>query len=107
MAIEHARPFPSNPSEDANFGKAMEFPESAIEAYGRYRESRKEGFLIDFEEPQLTEEEKAFSFFRLSSQNWEKEIEWLEQIIVGVKEYSPRIYEQVMEEHKKMIAKRP
>jgi hypothetical protein len=73
-----------------NFGEAMEFPATSIDAW-EYGEE-----LLAPTDPRLTSEEKAFLFFRLSASDWEKEVEWLEQLIAGVKQYSPQIYNQVM-----------
>jgi len=88
----------AKPQEDyvRAFGRTMEYPLSAVEAFGASTATRDDDHLLDFDDSRLTQEEKAFSFFRLSKAHWEEEIQWLEQIIAGVKQYSPKIYEQVM-----------
>lgn len=79
-------------------GKAMEFPDTAIVAFDEYMSTNYSPLLLS-DESLLTEEEKAFSFFRYSKNNWHKEVEFVEQIIHGIKEYSPRIYDEVMSKH--------
>jgi hypothetical protein len=80
----------------------MGFPESAIQAYSEARKSENidaSGLLLPMEdyEMYLTEEERAFVFFRLSKENWLEEIEWIKQIITEIKKHSPEIYKQVVE----------
>ena len=92
-AIVHAQPIPDS---HELYGLAMEFPESAVISYSKWREGG-EVRLIESGDSRLTDEENAFMFFRLSEDNWQEEIIWLEQIIAGVKLYSPAIYKQVMD----------
>ena len=93
----HAMPRES--VDHAKLGSAMELPRTAVDAFGKYVANKNEESVLDPEKSELTEEEKAFLFFRLSKDSWMDEIEWIEQIIAGVKEYSPKIYEQVMNAH--------
>ncbi len=77
--------------DHASFGKAMDFPVTAVEAYAN------ESKLVQWGDwSRLTEEEKAFLFFRFSEEHFDEEVKWLEQIIAAVKRYSPTIYEEVM-----------
>jgi hypothetical protein len=84
------------------YGEAMDFPKTSVEAFAERYDLDKDDdkdTLIDVwdkDKDKLTDEERAFIFFRLSKDNWEEEIQWLEQIISGVKEYSPEIYKEVM-----------
>lgn len=105
-AIIKTRPFYADPNYDQKFGESMDFPQTSIDAFKKYRETYNQEVFIDKNsDERLTYEEKAFLFFRLSSENWESEIQWLEQIISAVKEYSPKIYREVMEEYSKSILK--
>lgn len=82
--------------DDEGYGRAMGFPESAIDAYSRKTDGDS---LLEHEEKErlLTDEEKKFLGFRLSRENYEQEIEWVEQMIAAVKKYSPKIYSQIMQ----------
>jgi hypothetical protein len=97
-AMVHAQPIPD---DHESFGQAMEFPKSSIKAWNSYIDSNDESFLLSQDDPRLSDEEKAFLFFRLSANNWEQEIILVEQIIAGVKLYSPEIYSQVMTNYNK------
>jgi hypothetical protein len=87
----------SYPADDyhTKYGKAMEFPDTAIEAFNKSINTNNDELLL-WNEDLLTDEEKAFTFFRYSKDNWQKEVEFVEQIIDGIKEYSPKIYAEVM-----------
>ncbi len=93
-ASKHAVPFPPN---DELYGLSMDFPASAVKAYVNMRNNNES--LLDSNDNRLSDEEKAFIFFRMSKDDWESEIAWLEQVIAAVKEYSPAIYDEVMEEY--------
>lgn len=95
FALSHAKQIPD---DRKLFGQAVDYPDSAIVAFEDHL-AKGEDSLMDSNHYEFTEEEKAFTFFRLSKANWEKEIVWLEQIIAAVKEYSPEIYSQVMDSY--------
>ncbi len=86
-----------------NVGESMEYPATAIEAFQKYDETGGKS-VLPRDDTKRTDEEKAFSFFRMSVNNWEEEVKWLEQIIAGIKEYSPKIYQQVVVEYEFMEA---
>jgi len=93
FAIEHAKQI--SDSREL-FGEAVDYPITAVRAFEQHLIERKDT-LLPSDSSNLTDEEKAFTLFRLSKANWEEEIIWLEQIIAAVKEYSPEIYRQVMD----------
>ena len=80
----------SGKDDHIEFGRAMDFPETSVIAY------TDKSKLAPFDDPRLTDEEKAFRFFRFSDENFEEEVVWLEQIIAAIKHYSPAIYSEVM-----------
>jgi hypothetical protein len=94
-AIRDARPMPD---DHAAFGRAMDFPETSIQAFEQFRQG--EDALMPIGSEAMTPEEQAFSFFRFSKDNFEEEVPWLEQIIAGTKEYSPAIYNEVISSRK-------
>lgn len=103
-AIENA--FIINRDGHKAFGDSMEFPDTAIAAFQQYVKKGDTQALLPLDDVQLTEEERAFSFFRFSSENWEKEIQWLEQIIAGVKEYSPVLYNRIISDYRNSSKRR-
>lgn len=87
---------------DESFGAAMGYPTTAIAAYGSYVKTGDASEVLPMSayHEHLTEEERKFLFFRLSRDNYEKEIEWLEQLIAAVKLYAPHLYEDVMKQNR-------
>lgn len=87
--------------DNEHFGLAMGFPETAVDAYSSGNGGYNNDLLLRREELKniLTDEERKFLFFRLSKESYEKEVEWIEQIIAAVKQHSPEIYNQVMKEN--------
>jgi hypothetical protein len=86
-------------SDNRHFGTSMGFPATSVEAYSRWQENKKENDLLMPQKEYhkvLTKEEDKFVFFRLSKEHYEEEIEWVEQIIAAVKQYAPRLYEEVI-----------
>jgi hypothetical protein len=99
-AIEHGSYF----SRDHEaFGKAMDYPPTAVKAFSESRMTGDKSNLMPNSEEnrELTEEERRFAFFTFSKEHFEEEVAWLEQLIAGVKEYSPVIYQQIMGEQYK------
>jgi len=95
-AMKNSKPFEGQENWDKNFGEAMDFPSSSIEAFV----SKDKSLLpSEDEKDKLTDEEKAFLFFKLSKDNWQVEIQWLEQIISAIKVYSPKIYNEVIDNY--------
>lgn len=95
QAMEESRHLAEGAIDHRKFGEAMDFPATAVAAWQQYIDTRDNTKLLDMDDGRLTDEEKAFRFFRFSKDSWEEEIQWLEQIIAGVKLYSPTIYQQV------------
>lgn len=90
---------------EAVFGLAMGFPESAVHNFQQTRNrddsetAHQELFLSSQEEKELlTAEESAFTFFRLSKAHWKEELAWVHDIIDATKKYAPKIYAGNMEE---------
>jgi hypothetical protein len=100
-AIEKTRPNYADKNYHQKFGESMDFPKSSIEAFVESQKNGKKELVLNVSDDKLTDEEKAFLFFKLSSKNWEEEIQWLEKIISAVKEYSPKIYNEVIEQYRK------
>lgn len=75
------------------FGLALGFPKTAVDAFVNRDDLLNEDNLPD----DFTEEDRKFRFFVFSKSGYKEELEWLRKIIEGVKEVSPKIYEQVMD----------
>lgn len=101
QAMEESRRFAEEVIDHRKFGEAMDFPPTAVDAWEQFVRTRDKKKLLDIDDEQLTDEERAFTFFRLSKDNWEEEIRWVEQIIAAVKMYSPAIYDQIITEYEK------
>lgn len=96
--ISEAMNTPLFGEDDKAFGKAMGYPETAVEAYAHTysREKKKDLLLLREEEKEvLTKEEQKFLFFRLSRANYKKEIEWVEQVMAALKKHMPELYEKI------------
>lgn len=104
--IAIAREIPAaHVSEHKKFGLAMGYPDTAVQAFTEAFSTNNFDVLLTKEEETnlLTEEEKKFLYHRLSKKEYAKEIESTEQIIVAVKKYSPKIYEQVMRKNNSSV----
>lgn len=95
-AMEQTLRFTEGYKDHEAFGEAMDFPSTAITAWQEFIDTDDGASLLSMNDERLTDEEKAFKFFRFSKEHWEDEVQWIEQIIAGVKMYSPKIYQQVM-----------
>ena len=91
---------------DEEYGRAMDFPETAVTAYGQYVQTGDEKLLLPLFDPRLTAEEQAFTNSRLSEANWEEEIQWREQLMAGVLEHSPKIYSDIIDDFEKHLETR-
>lgn len=90
----------------SEYGRAMDYPETAVLAYERAQETGDNESLLNIYDPRITEDEQAFTNSRLSEENWEEEIQWREQIMAGVLEYSPKLYTEVIEDFQSYLEKK-
>jgi hypothetical protein len=88
------------------YGRAMDYPETAVQAYEQYQMTEDKSLLVPIYDPRLTDEEIAFTNSRLSEANWEEEILWREQLMAGVLEYSPKIYNEIIENFQVYLEKK-
>jgi len=88
-----------SPRDHEAFGNALDYPTTAVAAFSTAQKTKDRSILMPLTDvnTSLTEEERKFSFFRFSKDHFEEEVAWLEQLIAGVKEYSPALYKQVMD----------
>ncbi len=91
----------SNPEKvdaEKEFGLAMGFPETSVEAY---QQARSRGLRQTPDSPvlerkdyhaMLTPEENEFTFFVLSRDHYKEELKWVHKIIEITQKYAPKIY---------------
>jgi hypothetical protein len=88
------------------YGRALDYPETAVKAYAEYGETGNADLLLNIYDPRITEDEQAFTNSRLSEANWEEEIQWREQIMAATLEYSPKIYNEMIESFQTYLEKK-
>lgn len=81
----------SPPDDDDKFGQLMGFPQTAIDAFAKRRES-----FADDKRSSLFQERGLPFRFRLSKDNWEEEIKVAEVWTAEIKEIAPELYRELM-----------
>lgn len=89
-------------------GKLSGYPDSCIQAYQKYVEAgyRAEGILMELSDfpPDVREQDfMAFLQFRLSKDNWEKELETVKMWAEKIKTSAPKLYARIVERYKKSL----